>query len=178
MHNKFQPLFLWVMGCRSKNSQALQYTSPLLLLSTCSELLLLFAGQQGGKGPSTLTALLPGEALDRMRSGLPSSFPGTPLHDGGGPASTLTGLPALGRYNSVLNDGLFNSLQVCIAFVALAGLRFCKVVAKALYYFVVGSLACYIKLACISPYQAAVLGNTGCCCKPPSHIRATDHHAS
>ena len=85
--------------------------------------MLLFAGQQGGKGPLALPALLPETALDRMRSGFPSSFPGAvPLRDEGGSGSTPTGLPALGRYNSVLNDGLFNSLQVCVASVAKAGL--------------------------------------------------------
>ena len=59
------------------------------------------------------SAPLPGTAPGRMMSRLPSSFPGAEaLQDGGGATPTPPGLPPLGRYNSVLNDGLFNSLQV------------------------------------------------------------------
>ena len=54
-----------------------------------------------------------GTALGRMVSRLPSSFPGAEaLQDGGWATPTPPGPPPLGRYNSVLNDGLFNSLQV------------------------------------------------------------------
>ena len=63
-------------------------------------------------GPPNSPALPPGTALARMVS----NFPGPrPLQDGEGEASSPAGLPPLGRYTSVLNDGLFNSLQVKIS---------------------------------------------------------------
>lgn len=64
-------------------------------------------------GPSNLSAALPGTALSGRTSRLPSSFPGAePQEDDGRVILTPAGLPPLGRYTSVLNDGLFNSLQV------------------------------------------------------------------
>lgn len=64
-------------------------------------------------GPSNLSAPLPGKALNGMISRLPSGFPGAETQqDDGGVTLPPAGLPPLGRYTSVLNDGLFNSLQV------------------------------------------------------------------
>ena len=48
-----------------------------------------------------------------MVSGMPASAPGAgPLQGSGSSGLTPAGVLPLGRYNSVLNDGLFNSLQV------------------------------------------------------------------
>jgi len=70
----------------------------------------------GRQGPES--ALFPQTALGRMASGMPAAFPGAaggPLQGAGGSGLGTGGGPALGRYNSVLNDGLFNSLQVSCA---------------------------------------------------------------
>ncbi len=57
-----------------------------------------------------------------MASGMPAAFPGaagSPLQGAGGSGLGSSGGPPLGRYNSVLNDGLFNSLQVSCAVTVL-----------------------------------------------------------
>ncbi|DBA69949.1 TPA: Translin-associated factor X-interacting protein 1 [Trebouxia sp. C0005] len=61
------------------------------------------------------SASFPQTALGRMASGMPAAFPGaagSPLQGAGGSGLGSSGGPPLGRYNSVLNDGLFNSLQM------------------------------------------------------------------
>lgn len=68
------------------------------------------AGRQGIESTPS-----PQTALGRMASGMPAAFPGvadSPLRGAGGSGLGSGGGPPLGRYNSVLNDGLFNSLQV------------------------------------------------------------------
>ena len=70
------------------------------------------AGQMGSAGGPHSPSLFPQTALGRMASGIPGAFPGSTLEDGQGLGSGSSGLPPLGRYNSVLNDGLFTSLQV------------------------------------------------------------------
>ena len=47
-----------------------------------------------------------------MRSALPSNFPGAASQQDREGSGSYPNGPPLGRYNSVLNDGLFNSLQV------------------------------------------------------------------
>ena len=68
--------------------------------------------QTGSAGGPHSPSLFPQTALGRMASGIPGAFPGSTLEDGRGLGSGSSGLPPLGRYNSVLNDGLFTSLQV------------------------------------------------------------------
>ena len=85
-------------------------------------------GAQGRQGSVSGPALL---ATARTRT-LASENSLTPDFD---PAQGLlksnpSGLPVLGRYNSVLNDGLFSSLQVCDDKAILSGqwnLHVCKV---------------------------------------------------
>ncbi len=76
------------------------------------------AGRQGVESAS-----FPQTALGRMASGMPAAFPGAaggPLQGAGGSGLGSSGVPPLGGYNSVLNDGLFNSLQVSCAVTVLA----------------------------------------------------------
>ena len=57
-----------------------------------------------------------------MASGMPAAFPGAagnPLQGAGGSRLGSSGGPPLGRYDSVLDDGLFNSLQVSCAVILL-----------------------------------------------------------
>ncbi|DBB03290.1 TPA: Translin-associated factor X-interacting protein 1 [Trebouxia sp. C0006] len=61
------------------------------------------------------SASFPQTALGRMASGMPAAFPGapgSPLQGAGGSRLGSSGGAPLGRYDSVLNNGLFNSLQM------------------------------------------------------------------
>ncbi len=75
------------------------------------------AGRQGPESAS-----FPQTALGRMASGMPAAFPGAaggPLQGAGGSGLGSGGGAPLGRCNSVLNDGLFNSLQVSCAVIVM-----------------------------------------------------------
>ena len=75
------------------------------------------AGRQGIESAS-----FPQTALGRMASGMPAAFPGapgSPLQGAGGSRLGSSGGAPLGRYDSVLNNGLFKSLQVSCAVILL-----------------------------------------------------------
>ncbi|KAL0021015.1 hypothetical protein WJX77_006994 [Trebouxia sp. C0004] len=75
------------------------------------------AAKEGGRRPKKaprpgplVTAMPVPAALASQKSLAPTS--GSPLQGAGGSGLGSSGGPPLGRYNSVLNDGLFNSLQM------------------------------------------------------------------